>query len=145
MGIKVESAKDSGRSFGEPKVTVYEAVVIENGETKIVDCFAERVLDFIGKEIPDGTTITPNKNPQYHPKLNIPKDGQGEGYKSFFGVKKPFIPSFKDSKEAVVLSAKTMVLSYCKDLAMVGRNDPSKVDFEQMIANVKTGFAKIIP
>lgn len=142
MSIKVESAKDSGRSFGEPKVTVYEAIVrTDDGAVQTVDCFTNRVLDFIGKELPAGATITPNKNPNYHPKLNIPKEG-GE-YKPIFGGKRPFVPSFKDSRDAVILQAKSMVMSYCKDLAT--HAEPSKVDFANLLKNVKTGFSELLP
>lgn len=141
MTIKLESAKDSGRSFGEPKVTVYEAVVNVDGTTQVVDCFTNRVLDFVGKELPAGATITPNKNPQYHPKLNIPKEG-GD-YKPIFGGKKPFTPSFKDSKEAVVLSAKTMVLSYCKDLAVA--YPIANGGYQGAIEMVKLGFNSLLP
>lgn len=147
MSIKVESAKESGRSFkgqDNQDVIVYEVIVMVDGATKIVDCMTKRVLDWIGKEVP-GATLTPNKNPQYHDKLNIPKEGQGEGYKPFFGGgKKPYTPSFKDSKDAVVLNTKAMLLSYCKDLAL-GQNDLVKMSFSDILKNVETGFKTLYP
>lgn len=146
MSIKVESAKESGRSFkGQDgqDVIVYEVVVLVDGATKVVDCMTKRCLDWIGKEVP-GATFTPNKNPQYHDKLNLPKEGQGEGYKPFFGGKKPFTPSFKDSQHAVILNTKAMLLSYCKDLAL-GQNELAKVSFPALLENVKTGFKELYP
>lgn len=56
-------------------------VVLIGGKT--YDCWSSRINDFLLKELPAGTTMTPAKDEKYNPKLNLPQEGGG-------GFKKPF-------------------------------------------------------
>jgi len=74
--------------------------------------------------------------------INFPKGGQGGGGGGF--SKKPFIPSFKDSRDAVVLSSKTMVLSYCKDV-VCKQIETQLIKPETAWDKVKEGYAALLP
>jgi hypothetical protein len=81
----------------------------------------------------------PDKNNVTRHYINFPKQGGGG---SGYPPKKSYMPTFKDSKDAAVLSAKTMILSYVKDLAI---KNAEISGIPVTMETVKTAFNSLLP
>jgi hypothetical protein len=141
MKSKIDSAK-AGRTFqgNDGPVQVYE--VVAGGV--IYDCLSEQCMKLIGQTVE--FEVKNPSDPKYHPTMKFPKAGGfgvngGKGW----GGGKTFIPSFKDTAEGARLSAKTMLMSYAKDLA-VGFNQTHPVaNFAAIVTNAEIAYKTLLP
>jgi hypothetical protein len=137
MKVRIDSAK-AGRTFTgkDGLVQVYE--VVAGGI--IYDCMSEKCLTMIGQEVE--FEVKQPSDPKYHPTMKLPSAGGGG--KSWGSGGKTFVPSFKDTPTGAILSAKTMALSYAKDLASKFSDSRSTLTFEETIKNVEAAYPRLV-
>ena len=126
------------KTYSNGTKTLYH-VVTEDG--KLYTCFSERIKSKIGMEV-EFDVVEKEYNGEKQYTMNLPKDSNAP--QNFFGGKKPFVASFKDSREAVILQAKSMVLSYCKDTV----NKMVEIQLltpEKAWQEIENGFKKLLP
>ena len=134
--MKAKVLSVTPKPYGEGK-TLYH-VVCDDG--KMYTCFSQRIKDMVGQTIEFDVVEKEYKGEKQYT-LNLPKDPNApQGF--FGGAKRPFTPSFKDSREAVVLGGKTMVLSYVKDIC---NKNAEITGVATSWETVKTGFKELIP
>lgn len=132
MKAKIDSAKAS-RTFGDPPMQVYE--VVAGGI--VYDCMDKRCLEIIGQEIE--FEMKSASDSKYHPRMRFPKANQSGHGKFVKGFQVPF----EQTAEGQKLKAKTMVLSYAKDI-IIHFLKPD-FPFNECIANVKLAYDAMIP
>jgi len=139
MKIKISRVEDAKTTSGKD---VYH--VFMDGTTQYYSCWSARIKDYIGKEHEfnvDKKEMQGQNGTWYAYTIKLPDDKGGGG-----GGKAPYIPQFKDTRDGAVLSAKTMVLAYCKDLSVAFPSQSNKMfAFSDMIQNVKSAYKELIP
>lgn len=109
------------------------------GGTKY-SCWSAKIKDFLNKEAE--FDVFSKQNGEYvnwYIKLEDESSKSGN-----FGGKRPFVPSFKDSRESAILSAKTMTLSYCKDIVSALANS-AQIKKDDVWTEVKKGYETLLP
>jgi len=138
MKAKIDSAK-AGRTFPgkDGQVQVYEVVAAG----VVYDCMSEKCLGMVGQEVE--FEVKQPSDPKYHPTMKLPSTGGNGGGKSWGGGGKTYTPSFKDTREGAILSARTMALSYAKDL-IVSTKDHIPMDVEGLAKAMEAMYPRIV-
>ena len=140
MKAKIESAK-AGRTFEGSNGTVQVYEVVAAGV--IYDCLNKRIMELVGQEVE--YEVKKASDAKYHDTMKLAgPGGQQSGGRTFSG--KPFQIAFGQTAEGEKLRAKTMTLSYAKDMAVqayvAGKGSAS---FAECVANVKAAFDGMLP
>lgn len=104
-------------------------------------CWEGKVLEFVQKGEREFNVFSKQNGEYTNWYIDLKEPGQGGG--GGFG-KRPFTPSFRDSKDGIVLSSKTMVLSYCKDITAALVNS-AQLKKEEVWAFTLAGFTYLLP
>lgn len=131
MKVKIESAAFSHKFGNNPEVSVH--TVIANGVT--YQCWAPSILSKVGQEVE--VEIIPAKDPKYPSRIKLITDNVPGGNK--WQSK----GSFGKSKDELVLSSKTMLLSYCKDIVVCFMQTQAQKEIPWDM--VKTGYERLVP
>ena len=112
------------------------------------DCWESKVEGFIGKGPSEFRVFSSERNGKTDWYIDLKDTGDRQGGGKWGGGKwdggKTYTPSFKDTADGARLTAKTMVLSYCKDLAS-SHAATSTVTFDTRVENVKKAYAALLP
>lgn len=105
-------------------------------------CWNAKIKDYIGKES-DFDVFSKQQGDYTNWYIKLAEEG---GFASGGFGKRPFTPSFKDSKDGAILSSKTMTLAYCKDIVVAGLTSAQvKFDPATVWEMVKTGYNALLP
>ncbi len=136
MKAKIDSVKPI-RTFGDPPVQVYE--VVAGGV--VYDCMDKRCTEMVGKEVE--FNVKDPSDPKYHPKMSFSKEG-GQAGGSKFGGKGYQMP-FGQTMEGEKLRAKTMALSYSKDIVVQYMTNKKDGPFAEILAIIKLAYDTMLP
>lgn len=136
MKMKIDSAKPS-RTFGDPPVQVYE--VVAGGV--VYDCMDKKCMEQVGQEVE--FEVKQASDPKYHPRMRMKGEGGQRPWDKSGG--RGYQISFAQTAEGEKLKAKTMVLSYAKDMVnQFMTHNPDK-PFAESLTNIKSAFETILP
>jgi hypothetical protein len=136
MKAKIDSAK-STRTFGDPPVQVYE--VVAGGV--VYDCMDKKCMDLIGQEVE--FEVNQASDPKYHPRMRFQKGGGQQDRKNFGG--KGYQIAFAQTAEGEKLKAKTMALSYAKDMVVQFMTQKANMPFAECLTNIKSAYDTMLP
>jgi len=105
-------------------------------------CWEGKVLEFVLKGEREFNVFSKQNGEYTNWYIDLKEPGQGGG--GGFGGKRPFVPSWKDSREGAMFSAKTFAASYAKDIVCAMLNS-AQLKPESAYIELMKGFKQILP
>ncbi len=128
-----EKKFDSGK-------TIYKCTT-QDGQD--YDCWEAKIKEFVGKGEHEFNVYSKERDGRTNWYIDLKEPGEKSGGGKWGGGK-TYTPSFKDTAEGAKLTAKTMLMSYAKDL-VCKHMEFKPVEFTDYLKNVGTAYAAMLP